>query len=138
MRSWLRTLVVTLLAFSMMVVVSAPAQAMSREGTWRGQTSESYAIRLRVSSAQRITSVTFKVDIDGAFCSGTITWTASHLSAPIKPDKTFVVKGQDGLNHFVVRGTFVARDRATGTVRSGVIGECVGDGRATFAADRVY
>ena len=137
MRSWLRTLVVTLLAFSMMLAAAAPAHAVSREGTWRGQTSESHPIRFRVSSAQRITFVTFKVDIDGAFCSGTITWTA-HVSVPIKVDKTFVVKGQDGLDHFVVRGEFVAKNRATGTVHSGVIEDCIGDGRATFVANRVY
>jgi hypothetical protein len=137
MRSWLRTLVVTLLAFSMALAAAAPAQAMSREGTWRGQTSESYPIRFRVSAAQRITFVTFKIDIDGAFCSGTITWTAKNLSAPIR-DNTFVVKGQDGLDHFVVRGEFVARNRATGMVHSGVIEDCVGDGRATWVANRVY
>lgn len=138
MRSWLRTPVVTLVAFSMMLAAAAPAQAVSREGTWRGQTSESYPIRFRVSAAQRITFVTFKVAIDGAFCSGTITWTARSLSAPIKPDRTFVVKGQDGLDHFVVRGQFVARHRAKGTVHSGVIEDCVGEGRATWVATRVY
>jgi hypothetical protein len=138
MRSWLRTLVVTLLAFSMMLAAAAPAHAVSREGTWRGRTSESYPIRFRVSAAQRITFVTFKVVIDGAFCSGTITWSASHLTVPIRADKTFVVKGQDGLDHFVVRGEFVAKNRAKGTVHSGVIEDCVGDGRATWVANRVY
>jgi hypothetical protein len=57
---------------------------------------------------------------------------------PIKVDKTFVVKGRDGLDHFVVRGEFVAKNRATGTVHSGVIEDCIGDGRATFVANRVY
>jgi len=138
MRGWLRTLVVTLLAFSMTLAATAPAQAVSREGTWRGQTSETFPIRFRLSAAQRITFMTFKVDIDGAFCSGTITWTAKSLSAPIRPDKTFVVKGQDGLDHFVVRGKFVAKNRADGTVHSGVIEDCVGEGRATWVATRVY
>lgn len=136
MRSWLRTLVVTLLAFSMALAAAAPAQAISREGTWRGTTSESYPIRFRVNAAQRVTYVTFKVDIDGAFCSGTIGWEASHLSVPIR-ENMFVIKGQDGLDHFVVRGTFVARNRATGTVHSGVIEDCVGEGKATWVANRV-
>lgn len=137
MRSWLRTLVVTLLAFSMALAAAAPAQAVSREGTWRGPTSQGYSIRFRVSAAQRITYVTFKVDIEGAFCSGSITWEASRLSVPIQADRTFVIKGQDGLDHFVVRGEFVARNRAKGMLHSGVIEDCVGSGRATWVANRV-
>jgi hypothetical protein len=137
MRRWLRFVVVTMLSLSMAIAVSTPAQAVSREGTWRGPTSQGYTIRFHVGASQRVTSMVFKVDISGAFCSGTMTWQASGISAPIRPDGTFVVRGQDGLDSFVVRGDFVARNRATGTLRTSVIEGCVASGRASWVAHRI-
>ncbi|HEX6844314.1 MAG TPA: hypothetical protein VF235_04280 [Actinomycetota bacterium] len=137
MRRWLRYVVVTSLSLCMAFAAATPAQAMSREGTWRGTTSEGYGIRFRVNEAQRVVLVTFKVDIEGAFCEGAITWTATGIRAPIRADNTFVVTGQDGLDRFRVRGQFVARNRAEGLVTTSTISGCLGSGRATWVARRV-
>jgi hypothetical protein len=137
MRRWLRYVVVTSLSLCMALAASTPVQAVSREGTWRGTTAEGYGVRFRVNASQRVVFVTFRVDIDGAFCSGTITWTATGIRAPIRADNTFVVTGRDGLDSFRVRGEFVARNRAEGFVSTSTISDCIGSGRATWVARRV-
>lgn len=135
MRRWVRPLVATSLALTMTLVASTPAQAVSREGTWRGPTSQGYNIRFRVNPAQQITFVTFTVFIDGAFCEGPVTWSATGRF-PIRADDTFVVRGRDGIDSFLVKGEFVARNRAKGILKSSTITGCIGSGRATWVATR--
>jgi hypothetical protein len=137
MRRWLRAITLTSFVLVLGMAAVAPVEAISRTGTWRGPTAEGHVIAFRVNAAQRITWVRFKIDVTGAFCEGTVTWEATHLSVPIRADNTFKITGSEGLDTFTVRGEFVARNRARGTAKTSLIGECVASGYTRWSANRV-
>ena len=114
---------------AVLVIGAPPAHAVSREGTYKGSTSQDRPIKLRVGDDERIHVVRITIEYEDATCLTHVLWDF-QLSARIRDDATFhlkLVDDADARNEVVLNGEFTSRRRVKGTFRSTVhrSGGCV-------------
>jgi hypothetical protein len=114
LRRWIVPVAATLVVLS-----GLPADAATREGTWRGDTSQDFRVRFIVGDDERIKDITIKIEYENDTCVRTVTW-GFGLDVRIRDDDTFRLRladDADDRDTAVIRGEFVTRRRAEGTFR---------------------
>ncbi len=129
------------LTLALLLGTALPALGVSREGTWKGATSQDRPMRLEVNAGERIDFVRTTIDYDNADCADTVTWQFG-LSTRIREDSTFrllLVDPQDDRDTVTIVGEFTAARRARGTFRSHLEGPgpCDFGERGTWRLTRV-
>ena len=103
----------------LIVLTALPAGAATREGKWRGETSQDFKIVVIVGDDERIKTVEVKVEYDNDACVREVTW-GFGLDVRVRDDGTFrlnLADDNDDRDTLLIRGEFVTRRRAEGTFR---------------------
>jgi hypothetical protein len=99
------------------LLAASPADAVDRDGSYRGLTSQDRRIRFVVEGGA-IGNV--RLSIFHEPCNLTVVATSGGTTFQIEDDNTFVMRffARDRRDNVVVRGEFTGRNRARGTLRS--------------------
>jgi hypothetical protein len=99
------------------LLVAVPALGVTRNGVWKGSTSQNRTFRFEVERGS-ITAVNTSVLHED--CNLTVTANSGRTDFPIRDDGTFTMRffGAEGRDRVVIRGEFTTRRRAKGVVRS--------------------
>lgn len=105
---------------ALVLVMSAPAAvAATREGKWRGDTSQDFKILLIVGDDERIKDVEVKIEYENDTCIRQVSW-GFGLDVRIRDDNTFrldLVDDRDDRDTALILGEFVTHRRVEGTFR---------------------